>query len=164
MAARQLMIEDRLDSLNQNLPLSLNSSSAEAQLLFSTSTLVHTAAKIYFYTALHNALPSTHIVRVMVSEQVQLIKEMKFLRSAHLWSLFITALYAADDEQRIFFLGQFENLGSASASAASTDAARTIVETVWKRRDLEADVVGSQVVMSDWERIVRPMSEGLSLA
>ncbi|CZT11954.1 uncharacterized protein RCO7_11456 [Rhynchosporium graminicola] len=164
MAACQLRIEDRLDSLAQNLPLSLDPSSAEAQLLISTSTLVHTAAKIYFYTALHNALPSTHIVSVMVSEQVHLIKEMNLLRSAHLWSLFVTALYAANDEQRIFFLGQFDKLGSASASAASTDAARTIVETVWKRRDLEADVVGSQVVMNDWERIVRPMSEGLSLA
>ncbi|KAL2064425.1 hypothetical protein VTL71DRAFT_4919 [Oculimacula yallundae] len=164
MAARQLMIEDRLDSLNQKLPLSLDSSSAEAQLMISTSTLVHTAAKIYFYTALHSALLSTQIIRAMVSEQVQLIKEMKVLRSAHLWSLFVTSLYAADDEQRIFFLGQFDKLGSASASVASTDAARTIVETVWKRRDLEADVVGNRVVMSDWERIVRPMSEGLSLA
>ncbi|CZT53393.1 uncharacterized protein RSE6_14920 [Rhynchosporium secalis] len=164
MAACQLRIEDRLDSLAQNLPLSLDPSSAEAQLLISTSTLVHTAAKIYFYTALHNAIPSTHIVSVMVSKQVQLIKEMKLLRSAHLWSLFITALYAGDDQQRIFFLGQFVKLGSASASAASTNAARTIVETVWKRRDLEADLVGNQVVMNDWDRIVRPMSEGLSLA
>lgn len=56
---------------------------------------------------------------------------------------------------------QFDKLRQGS-STGSTAAARHIVETVWKRRDLEADEeIGLQV--SDWERLVRPMSEGLSL-
>lgn len=161
----QLLIETQLDTISQTVPPSVDPSATEAQTLTQTSTLTHIAAKIYFYTALHAAIPSTHLVRSLVSEQIDLISRMSTLRSAHLWSVFVTALYAEDDTQRIFFLKQFGRLKSGSTSSGSAQAAKTIVETVWKRRDLEADLsqpVGSR--MSDWDRIVRPMSEGLSLA
>lgn len=77
----------------------------------------------------------------------------------------MTALYVHDDDERIFFLEQFDRLEVVSAAMGPTQAARAIVETVWKRRDLDDGtnyVAGSK--MSDWSRIVRPMSEGLSLA
>ncbi len=161
----QLLIETQLDTITQTVPSSVDPSTSEAQTLAQTSTLTHISAKIYFYTALHAALPSTHLVRSLVSEQIDLIKDMPILRYAHLWSVFVTALYVENDTQRIFFLRQFERLQYGSTSSGSAQAAKAIVETVWKRRDLEADLsqpIGSR--MSDWDRIVRPMSEGLSLA
>ncbi|KAE8448733.1 hypothetical protein EG329_008948 [Mollisiaceae sp. DMI_Dod_QoI] len=160
-------IENQLDELIQLLPtpdLAFDHD-LETLVLTQTSSLIHNAAKIYFYTALHSALPSTHIVRTLVAEQVDLIKLMPCMRSAHLWSVFVTSLYAFDDEQRIFFLEQFDRLELVSATRSSTQAARSIVQTVWKKRDLDADM--EQVLergTSDWVRFVRPMSEGLSLA
>lgn len=87
------------------------------------------------------------------------------MRSAHLWSIFVTALYAYDDEERIFFLEQFDKLKVVSATRSSTQAARSIVKTVWKKRDLDEDGNSARVSrVSDWVRFVRPMSDGLSLA
>jgi hypothetical protein len=52
-----------------------------------------------------------------------------------------------------------------SATMSSAQAARSIVQTVWKKRDLGADSEqGLYPGMSDWVRFIRPMSEGLSLA
>lgn len=95
-----------------------------------------------------------------------MIERIPTMRSAHLWSVFVTALYAFDDEQRIFFLEQFDRLEMVSATRSSTQAAKSIVQTVWKSRDLNADSAEHVVAagMSDWARFVRPMSEGLSLA
>lgn len=87
------------------------------------------------------------------------------MRSAHLWGIFVTSLYAFGDEERIFFLEQLDKLEVVSATRGSTQAARAIVQTVWKKRDLDAD---SQNLLdpgvSDWVKYVQPMSEGLSLA
>ena len=96
---------------------------------------------------------------------MNLLSNMSTLRSAHLWSIFVTALYALDDQERIFFLEQFEKLELVSTAMGSAQAAKNIVQTVWKRRDLDTDSErGSGNRMSDWARLVRPMSEGLSLA
>ena len=138
-----------------------------AVVLSQTSSLIHCAAKIYFYTALHSAGPSTHIIRSLVADQVNLIKNISEFRSAHLWSIFVTALYAFDDEERIFFMEQFDKLVQVATAMASAQAARSIVQTVWKRRDLDADSDAKKEAspaLSDWARFVRPMSEGLSLA
>lgn len=160
-------IENRLDDLVQLLPAPNSESTSKSELLVlaQTSSLIHNAAKIYFYTTLHSAVPSTHIVRRLVNEQVDLIKRLPKMRSAHLWSIFVTALYAFDDEQRIFFLEQFDKVKEVSATRSATQAAKSIVQTVWKNRDLEVD--SEHIVkpgMSDWARFVRPMSENLSLA
>ncbi|CZR51396.1 uncharacterized protein PAC_01271 [Phialocephala subalpina] len=160
-------IENRLDDLVQLLPAPNSESTSKSELLVlaQTSSLIHNAAKIYFYTTLHSAVPSTHIVRRLVNEQVDLIKRLPKMRSAHLWSIFVTALYAFDDEQRIFFLEQFDKVKEVLATRSATQAAKSIVQTVWKNRDLEAD--SEHMVkpgMSDWARFVRPMSENLSLA
>lgn len=160
-------IESQLDNLVQLLPTPDSEFTPKSELLVltQTSSLIHNAAKIYFYTALHSALPSTQIVRRLVSDQVDLIERLPAMRSAHLWSVFVTALYAFDDKQRIFFLEQFEKLEVVSATRSSSQAAKSIVQTVWKKRDL--DVNSDRALepgMSDWVRFVRPMSEGLSLA
>jgi len=162
-------IETQLDDLIQILPSSSTSvPSTETVILSNTANLNHAATKIYFYTALHSALPSTYLIRTLVSEQMSLIETMPYLRSAHLWSIFVTALYVSSDHERIFFLRQFDRLEAASAAIGPTQAARTVVETVWKRRDLEVDVaVGTAAgdsSLSDWTRLVRPLSHGLSLA
>ena len=102
---------------------------------------------------------------MLVSSQMSILHSVSVVQSAHLWSIFVTSLYAFDDNERIFFLGQFEKLEKLSAVRASTHAARTIVQTVWKRRDLDEDLKdGISDNMSDWVNFVRPMSEGLSLA
>lgn len=134
----------------------------ETTMLLATSSLIHTAAKIYFYTALHSATPLTPLIQSLAREQIDLISSLPDLRSAHLWSIFVTALYAGRDEDRIFFLRQFGRLEAASAAVGQVLAARAVVETVWKRRDLEASTSVSDGG-SDWERLVRPMSEGISL-
>ncbi|KUJ23642.1 uncharacterized protein LY89DRAFT_189135 [Mollisia scopiformis] len=160
-----ITIESQLDELIQLLPTDSALNSEQEAFLVQTSALVHNAAKLYFYTALHSALPSTLIVRRLIADQVLVITGIPILRSAHLWSVFVTALYAFNDEERIFFLEQFDKLEEVSATRSSTQAARSIVQTVWKKRDLDVD--GEQVTesgVSDWVRFVRPMSEGLSLA
>lgn len=161
-------VEVQLDELIQLLPTTARTVPvSEALVLGQTSNIIHNAAKIYFYTALHSALPSTHIVRCLVTEQIQLIKRIPFLRSMHLWSIFVTALYALDDEERIFLLERFDKLEELPVTRSSTRAARVIVQTVWKNSDLQADMDPDQrleAIESAWVRFVRPMSEGLSLA
>ena len=77
----------------------------------------------------------------------------------------MTTLYAFDDDERIFFLEQLSKLEVLSATMGSTQATSAIVQTVWRRRDLDTDLEqASSAGMSDWARFVRPMSEGLSLA
>jgi hypothetical protein len=161
---RIITIERRLDDLAQVLPDS-GTTSSESLILARTSTLIHNAAKIYFYTSLHSALPSTHIIRRLVAGQVLLLQGMPCIQSAHLWSIFVTALYALEDDERIFFLEQFDKLETVSATRSSMHNARAIVQTTWKRRDLDVDSDQSlQPDVSDWVKYVRPMSEGLSLA
>jgi hypothetical protein len=158
-------IERRLVDLVQVLPGSLPVSTLEGLVLTRTSSLIHGSARIYFYTTLRSALPSTPIIRMLVASQMSILNSISVLQSAHLWSIFVTSLYAFDDNERIFFLGQFERLEKGSAVRASTHAARAIVQTVWKRRDLDEDLKdGMSDGMSDWAKLVRPMSEGLSLA
>jgi hypothetical protein len=68
-------------------------------------------------------------------------------------------------KSEFFFLEQFDRLEEVSATRSSTQAAQAIVQTVWKKRDLDVD--GEQVMesgMSEWVRFVRPISEGLNLA
>lgn len=161
---RIITIETQLDNLIQILP-EPGAIWLESLVLARTSTLIQNAAKIYFYTSLHSALPSTHIVRRLVTEQVLLLQSMSCMQSAHLWSIFVTALYAHEDGERMFFLEQFDKLEIASATRSSMHNARAIVQTVWKKRDLDADSDQSlQPDTSDWVKYVRPMSEGLSLA
>ena len=77
----------------------------------------------------------------------------------------MTALYASEDDERIFFLEQFDKLEVVSSTRSSTQAARSIVQTVWKKRDLHADSDQPlEAGKSDWVKFVKPMSEGLSLA
>jgi hypothetical protein len=165
LVGRIITLETQLDSLIQVLPEPGSSLPSESLVLMRTSSLIHNASKIYFYTSLHSALPTTHIVRHLVAEQVMLIGNMPRLQSAHLWSIFVTALYALEDDVRIFFLEQFDKLEAVSSTRSSTQAARTIVETVWKKRDLDAESGQFlEPTTSDWVKYVRPMSEGLSLA
>lgn len=160
-----ITLETQLDDLTQVLPNPGQILLSEALILARTSSLIHNAAKIYFHTSLRAALPSTHIIRRLLAEQVLLLQSMPAIQSAHLWSIFVTALYAIEDDQRIFFLEQFDRLEIASSTRSSTHAARAIVQTVWKKRDLDADSEQSlEAGMSDWVKYVRPMSEGLSLA
>ncbi|KAL3421907.1 fructosyl amine:oxygen oxidoreductase [Phlyctema vagabunda] len=164
LTARVIALETQLENLVQLLPGS-ELPDAAALVLVQTSSLVHNAAKIYLFTVLHAAQPSTHLIRQLVTQQVQLLKEMTSLRSAHLWSIFVTALYASEDEERIFFLERFELLKAAPATRGSTQAAQAVVETVWKKRDL--DMVSDHPLereLSDWVVYVRPISDGLSLA
>ncbi|TVY13574.1 hypothetical protein LARI1_G006452 [Lachnellula arida] len=159
-------IETQLDNLVQTLPSSSSSlDPTETIFLSNTSKIIHVATKIYFYTALHSALPCTYLIRSLVSEQMSVIESMSYLRSAHLWSIFVTALYVSGDEERIFFLRQFDRLEAASAAIGPTQAAKAVLETVWKRRDLEVDAgKADDSGLSDWARLVRPLSDGLSLA
>jgi len=87
------------------------------------------------------------------------------MRSAHLWSIFVTALYALGDDERMFFLDTFAKLEAVSSTRSATQAAQSIVQTVWKRRDFEVILEpSSNKVVSDWVKYIRPLSEGLSLA
>lgn len=85
---------------------------------------------------------------------------MSTLQSTHLWSIFVSALNACEDYERIFFLDQFDQFENVSATRSATQSARVIVLTVWKKRDLDADSEHVEPDMSDWVRYVRPMSEG----
>ena len=77
----------------------------------------------------------------------------------------MTALYALEDDERMFFLDTFTKLEAVCSIRSATQAAQSIVQTVWKRRDL--DMISDQPLnngMSDWAKYIRPLSEGLSLA
>jgi hypothetical protein len=158
-------LESRLENAIQIMPL-LNPSvpATDGRLLSQTAKLIQNAANIYFYTALHSAGPITSLVRNLVGSQIELIGKLPSLYGTHLWSIFVTALYANGDEERLFFLNQFGRLESVRPAIGSAPTARVVMETVWKRRDLDADSDGKDIGLSDWERYVKPLSEGLSLA
>lgn len=162
-------VEKRLCNLNQILPsLPAHNSSDVDVNVGETAALVQNAANIYFYTALRSALPDTSHIQLLVKAQIHLLSTITNIGSTHLWSIFVTSLYANDDEQRQFVMKQFERLEAATPTIEPAPTARSIVETVWKRRDLDADVnraagTGSGDVQSDWERFVRPLTEGHGL-
>lgn len=75
-----------------------------------------------------------------------------------------------DDDERVWFLDQFDILEKKSQGLVARGVltrVKEIVDNVWKRRDLDCDVIGvweSQGDrIGDWEKYVQPLSEGLSL-
>lgn len=77
-----------------------------------------------------------------------------------------------DDEERIWFLDQFDIMEKNSQALVARGVltrVKGIVENVWKRRDLDSDVAVGVVglegddVVGDWEKYVQPLSDGLSL-
>ncbi|KAH8820718.1 fungal-specific transcription factor domain-containing protein [Xylogone sp. PMI_703] len=158
-------LESQLNNLIQTFPEEGSISTHEEIVLSQSSSLIHNSAKIYFHTALQSAKPSTYIIQSLVTEQILIIRNITLLKSAYLWSIFVTALYAHGDEQRLFFLDQLDKLKLIPGIRGSTKAAKSIIQTVWRKRDLEVDDKPALATsISDWVRFVRPMSEGLSLA
>ncbi|TVY58741.1 putative transcriptional regulatory protein [Lachnellula suecica] len=164
-SSKILELESRLESIIQTMPpLGSLVARNEAQLLSQTAALIQNATNIYFCTALHSAGPRTHLIQSLIGSQIDLIGNLQSLRSTHLWSIFVTSLYAHVDEDRLFFIDQFDRLENTRPAIGPAVTARAIVEIVWKRRDLDADSNDKNASLSDWERYVRPLSEGLSLA
>ncbi|KAL2006014.1 hypothetical protein VTN00DRAFT_9668 [Thermoascus crustaceus] len=175
------LVDHQLESLTQRLPpcvsshTSMDSPNLEVQaglspsdILLCTSSLMHTAAKLYFIATLRSADPYAPRTQELVSDAIQWIKPLSpmYLRSAHLWPLFVTAVYVTEDEDRLFLLDQFSVLERQDISivaAGSVGRAREIVETVWKRRDLELRSSVSANEKNIWARYVQPMSDELSL-
>ncbi|KAL1969319.1 hypothetical protein VTN77DRAFT_9511 [Rasamsonia byssochlamydoides] len=146
-------IEHQLDSLTQYLPSSISSSHTStsstssspsaSDILLRTSSLIHTAAKLYYLATLRSIDPYSPTARQLVQDAIEWTRPLSptHLRSAHLWPLFVAAVYATEDEERVFFLDQFDVLEgqhSALVAAGAVGRVRGIVETVWKRRDLRS--------------------------
>lgn len=160
-------IERHLESLTQYLPSSISntpSSSScslsssdskdhlsDTDILHHTSNLIHTSAKLYFLATLRSIDPYDPQARQLVRDAIEWARPLspRHLRSAHLWPLFVAAVYATHDEERVFFLDQFDLLllaeghqSGALVAAGSVGRVREIVETVWKRRDLRSNHSG----------------------
>lgn len=105
-----------------------------------------------------------HTVTVdsMVTEAISIMSRLHDrLRSQHLWPIFVSALFVADEVERVVVLDAFAKIQRESPilSAGSAEKALHIVQAVWKRNDLE----GTMSYSNTWEGVVRRMSEGLSL-
>ncbi|GAD95054.1 conserved hypothetical protein [Paecilomyces variotii No. 5] len=178
-------IDHQLRSLAQRLPPSFSqspltttpsstagpqSSLSPSDILLRTSAFIHTAARLYFIATLRPLECSTAQTQQLVTSAIECIRPLSptFLRTAHLWPLFVAAVHATEDEDRLFFLDQFSVLGRHDFSivaAGSIARVRDIVETVWKRRDLAEpnSHEDDSRMLSDWARYVQPMSDQLSL-
>ncbi|KAL3713375.1 hypothetical protein TMatcc_002078 [Talaromyces marneffei ATCC 18224] len=182
-------VEEQLDTLIQLLPPTylqhmdaLNaeiltppptSSGDPIAILLNTSLLIQTAAKLFFQATLRSLNPQTPQARSLITEIIGYTQQLSptHLRSAHLWSLFVGAVYSTgDDDERVWFLDQFDILEKKSQGLVARGVltrVKEIVDNVWKRRDLDCDVIGvweSQGDrIGDWEKYVQPLSEGLSL-
>ncbi|KAJ9213865.1 transcriptional regulator family: Fungal Specific TF [Paecilomyces variotii] len=172
-------IDHQLRSLAQRLPPSFSQNPTTASpsealspsdILLRTSAFIHTAARLYFIATLRPLECSTAQTQHLLTSAIECIRPLSptYLRSAHLWPLFVAAVHATEDEDRVFFLDQFSVLGRHEFSivaAGSIARVRDIVETVWKRRDLvePSSHVSETRVRSDWARYVQPMSDQLSL-
>lgn len=172
-------IDHQLRSLAQRLPPSFSQNPTTASpsealspsdILLRTSAFIHTAARLYFIATLRPLECSTAQTQHLLTSAIECIRPLSptYLRSAHLWPLFVAAVHATEDEDRVFFLDQFSVLGRHEFSivaAGSIARVRDIVETVWKRRDLAepSSHVDETRIRSDWARYVQPMSDQLSL-
>jgi len=144
------------------LPECPNRNGTASQLLIDTASLYQLAASIYFYTSLMPQALHTVIVDSMVTEAISIMSRLHDrLRSQHLWPIFVSALFVADEVERVVVLDAFAKIQRESPilSAGSAEKALHIVQAVWKRNDLE----GTMSYSNTWEGVVRRMSEGLSL-
>jgi hypothetical protein len=184
-----LHLEEQLDTLIQLLPPTYlqhidvlspeslappsTSSDEPITILLNTSLLIQTAAKLFFQATLRSLNPQTPKARSLITEIIGYIQQLSpnHLRSAHLWSLFVGAVYSTgDDEERVWFLDQFDIMEEKSQALVARGVltrVKGIVDNVWKRRDLDCDfVVGGsegEEGIGDWEKYVQPLSDGLSL-
>ncbi|KAF3402394.1 hypothetical protein DPV78_003854 [Talaromyces pinophilus] len=182
-----LRLEEQLDTLIQLLPTTylqqIDAWSPESltppttpsdkpiSILLNTSLLYQTAAKLFFQATLRSLNPQTPKARSLITEIIGYSQQLSptHLRSAHLWPLFVGAVYSTgDDEERVWFLDQFDIMEKKSQALVARGVltrVKGIVDNVWKRRDLDCDVVGGSEGegIGDWEKYVQPLSEGLSL-
>lgn len=182
-----LKLEEQLDTLIQLLPptylqnidsFSLGSltppltpSDSPITILLNTSLLIQTAAKLFFQATLRSLSPQTPIARSLITDIIGYTKQLSptHLRSAHLWPLFVGAVYSTgDDEERVWFLDQFDILEKKSQGLVARGVltrVKGIVDNVWKRRDLDCDVVGGseREEIGEWEKFVQPLSDELCL-
>jgi Fungal specific transcription factor domain len=148
----------------------------ETTILCNTSLLIRTSATIYFHATLRSLNPHSARARALIEQIIGYTRHLSpnNLRSAHLWPLFVGAVYSTgNDEERVWFLNQFDVLGKEQRALVARGAlrrVREIVESVWKRRDLddehEHDSQQRRVGVAeigDWEKYVQPLSEGLCL-
>lgn len=193
-------IDDQLACLTQHLPTSFAIDNGKptikaepehlsaSDILLRTSNLIQTSARLYFLATLRSIDPNEPVAKQLVRDVIEWTRPLSptHLRSAHLWPLFVAAVYATGgDEERVFFLDQFDALDnhhSALVAGGSVRRVREIVVTVWKRRDLatnttfgngssscgssplsETSAKGSMLMENDWAKYVQPLSEGLCL-
>ncbi|KAJ6029951.1 fungal-specific transcription factor domain-containing protein [Penicillium canescens] len=131
-------------------------------ILHQTSLLMHVVAKLYFLACLRPMNPDQPQVQKLVQDAIALLKPLSpcLLHPAHLWPLFVCAVYAVVDANRVFFLDQFDLLRGHSNIyfvTKSIKKAREVVELVWKRRDIHQ--VPS--FRCEWVEEVQPMIRGL---
>ncbi|KAH8704043.1 fungal-specific transcription factor domain-containing protein [Talaromyces proteolyticus] len=193
--AKSSELETQLSSLTQHLPPTTShsipphpspsppSSITEVTILQHTSRLIHTSTTLYLQATLRSLSPYSPTAQSLITQIIAHTKPLSpiHLRSAHLWPLFVGAVFSTgDDAERVWFLNQFdalENDERALVARGSVGRVRGIVERVWKRRDLEGERdhtggycnrnnVAENVdvgVKGDWERYVQPLSDGLCL-
>lgn len=152
----------RLEAISQVTPLGHGSKGETSTLLRDTSSFIHLAATIYFYTSLMPQALYIEHVQSLINTAMSIITSLySHLRSQHLWPIFVTGLFTTDDSDRIVVLDAFEKIQRASPilSAGAAGRARSIVEAVWKKHD----IVGTLSYENTWNGLVRRMSEGLSL-
>lgn len=99
----------------------------------------------------------------LLQEAIALFKSPS-LYSVHpmlVWPIFICAVYAIDDADRVFFLDKFDALQThchIHLAARALKRCRNIVESVWKQRDIHRQL-GCE---DEWMKVVQPMIHGLS--
>ncbi|OJJ67795.1 hypothetical protein ASPBRDRAFT_47308 [Aspergillus brasiliensis CBS 101740] len=133
------------------------------KMLQQTSSLIHVSVRLYFLVCLCTSSPDHPNVQNLLQEAIALLKSPS-LYSVHpmlVWPIFICAIYAVDDADRVFFLDKFDALQThchVHLAARALKRCRNIVESVWKQRDIRRQL-GFE---DEWMKVVQPMILGLS--
>lgn len=180
------LLRHRLENLRQVLPSDTRLKELQApngitntgnnglDILHKTSLLMHIATKFYLLTSFRFAGVRSSCVRDLVSEAILIVVSLspRFLHPAHLWPLFVCAVYAESDQDRIFFLeglGILESHDHMHLAARSLQKARRIVDISWKsfddkQRDGDCSVYYLENLPWDgWVNDLQPMIRGLCI-
>lgn len=180
------LLRHRLENLKQVLPSDTplkvlqapngvtNTGNNGLDILHKTSLLMHIATKLYLLTSFRFVGARSSCVRDLVSEAIVIVASFSpsFLHPAHLWPMFVCAVYAESDQDRLFFLEGLRILESHDhihLAARSLQKARKIVEISWKifddkPRDGNCSVYYLDYILWDgWVDDLQPMIRGLCI-
>lgn len=129
-------IETKLNELSQIPVIQMDENSGPCDLdrIKSTAEFYRIAALIYLHESLLQSQRTSNAMQNLVKRSLIVMKQLKVCTSP--WPLFMTACAVVNDEQRLHVL-QALDLMQRVRGIGNVDVMRDIIETLWKRRDMD---------------------------